>query len=91
MQQQSSTNLIQLTPPLNPSTNETITIRRKTRQINVGGVIIGNGNAIPIQTMTTTLTRDVDNTMRQIERCVEAGVHIIRVAVPDQSDASALS
>ncbi len=91
MQQQSSTNLIQLTPPLNPSTNETITTRRKTRQINVGGVIIGNGNAIPIQTMTTTLTRDVDNTMRQIERCVEAGVHIIRVAVPDQSDASALS
>ena len=91
MQQQSSTNLIQLTPPLNPSTNETITIRRKTQQINVGGVIIGNGNAIPIQTMTTTLTRDVDNTMRQIERCVEAGVHIIRVAVPDQSDASALS
>ena len=91
MQQQSSTNLIQLTHPLNPGTNETITIRRKTRQINVGGVIIGNGNAIPIQTMTTTLTRDVDNTMRQIERCVEAGVHIIRVAVPDQSDASALS
>ena len=91
MQQQSSTNLIQLTPPLNPSTNETITTRRKTRQINVGGVMIGNGNAIPIQTMTTTLTRDVDNTMRQIERCVEAGVHIIRVAVPDQSDANALS
>ena len=91
MQQQSSTNLIQLTPPLNPSTNETITTRRKTRQINVGGVMIGNGNAIPIQTMTTTLTRDIDNTMRQIERCVEAGVHIIRVAVPDQSDASALS
>lgn len=91
MQQQNSTNLIQLTPPENPSTNETITTRRKTRQINVGGVMIGNGNAIPIQTMTTTLTRDVDNTMRQIDRCVEAGVHIIRVAVPDQSDASALS
>ena len=91
MQQQSSTNLIQLTPPLNPSTDEAITTRRKTRQINVGGVMIGNGNAIPIQTMTTTLTRDVDNTMRQIERCVEAGVHIIRVAVPDQSDANALS
>ena len=63
---------------------------KPTRQINVGNVPIGNGHPISIQTMTTTLTHDVDNTMRQVDRCVEAGVQIVRVAVPEQRDADAL-
>ena len=45
---------------------------------------------ISIQTMTTTLTHDIDATMRQTERCVEAGAQIVRVAVPEESDAKAL-
>lgn len=63
---------------------------KPTRQINVGNVPIGNGHPISIQTMTTTLTHDVDDTMRQVDRCVEAGVQIVRVAVPEQRDANAL-
>jgi len=64
--------------------------RRPTKQINVGGVPIGNRNPVSIQTMTTTLTCQVDETMRQIERCAEAGAQIVRVAVPEQRDADAL-
>ena len=64
--------------------------RRPTKQINVGGVAIGNRNPVSIQTMTTTLTYQVDETMHQIDRCVEAGAQIVRVAVPEQRDADAL-
>ena len=65
--------------------------RKLTKQINVGGVPIGGLHPISIQTMTTTLTHDADATMRQIDRCVEAGVQIVRVAVPEERDAKALS
>ena len=68
-----------------------ISNRKPTRQINVGNVPIGDGSPISIQTMTTTLTHDVDATLRQTERCVEAGAQIVRVAVPEEKDASALS
>ena len=65
--------------------------RKPTRQINVGGVPIGGRSPISIQTMTTTLTHDTDATMRQIDRCVDAGAQIVRVAVPEEPDARALS
>ena len=68
-----------------------ISNRKPTLQVNVGNVLIGNRNPIPIQTMTTTLTHDRDATSRQIERCVEAGAQIVRVAVPEERDAKALS
>ncbi len=64
--------------------------RKPTQQINVGTVPIGNRNPISIQTMTTTLTHDADATLGQIERCVEAGAQIVRVAVPEERDATAL-
>ena len=64
--------------------------RKPTRQVNVGNVSIGNGNPISIQTMTTTLTHDIDATLRQTERCVEAGAQIVRVAVPEERDAKVL-
>ena len=53
-------------------------------------MLIGNSNPISIQTMTTTLTHDIDATLRQTERCVEAGAQIVRVAVPEERDAKAL-
>ena len=65
--------------------------RKSTRTIQVGTIPIGGGNPISIQTMTTTLTHDVDATLAQIERCAEAGADIVRVAVPDERDAKALS
>ena len=64
--------------------------RKPTRQVEVGNISIGNGNPISIQTMTTTLTHDIDATLRQTERCVEAGAQIVRVAVPEEIDARAL-
>ena len=67
-----------------------ISHRKPTQQINVGTVPIGNSNPISIQTMTTTLTHDTDTTLHQIERCVEAGAQIVRVAVPEERDATAL-
>lgn len=65
--------------------------RRPTRKIMVGNVPIGDGNPVSIQTMTTTLTHDVDATLAQVERCAEAGAQIVRVAVPEEPDAKALS
>ena len=64
--------------------------KRPTRKIMVGDVPIGGGSPISIQTMTTTLTRDVDATLAQVERCAEAGAQIVRVAVPEAPDAKAL-
>ena len=63
---------------------------RLTRKIMVGDVPIGGGSPISIQTMTTTLTHDIDATLAQIERCAEAGAQIVRVAVPEEPDARAL-
>ena len=67
-----------------------ISNKRPTRKIMVGNVPIGGGTPISIQTMTTTLTRDVDATLAQVERCAEAGAQIVRVAVPEEPDAKAL-
>ena len=68
-----------------------ISNKRPTRQIMVGHVPIGGGSPISIQTMTTTLTHDIDATLAQIERCAEAGAQIVRVAVPEAPDAKALA
>ncbi len=64
--------------------------KRPTRKIMVGDVALGGGSPISIQTMTTTLTHDVDATLAQVERCVAAGAQIVRVAVPEKKDADAL-
>ena len=65
--------------------------RKPTRKIQVGTVPIGGSHPISIQTMTTTLTHDVDATLSQVERCADAGAEIVRVAVPEEKDAKALS
>src|SRR5256885_10169925 len=60
------------------------------RQIHVGGVPIGGGAPVAIQTMTKTETADVGATMDQIRRVAEAGADIVRVAVPRGKDVGAL-
>jgi (E)-4-hydroxy-3-methylbut-2-enyl-diphosphate synthase len=64
--------------------------RRVTRQVNVGGVKIGGGAPISVQSMTKTDTRDAAATLAQIRRLGEAGCEIIRCAVPDEDAALAL-
>lgn len=60
------------------------------RQINVGGVLIGGGAPISVQSMTNTKTSDVEATLRQIEALRCAGCDIVRCAVPDTEAAHAL-
>ncbi|HEV2765542.1 MAG TPA: flavodoxin-dependent (E)-4-hydroxy-3-methylbut-2-enyl-diphosphate synthase [Pyrinomonadaceae bacterium] len=60
------------------------------RQIDVGGVKIGGGAPVAVQSMTKTETTDVDATVRQIEEMVRAGCEIVRLAVPDKPAAVAL-
>jgi (E)-4-hydroxy-3-methylbut-2-enyl-diphosphate synthase len=60
------------------------------RQIRVGGVPIGGGAPVAVQTMTKTETADLGATMAQIRRVAEAGADIVRVAVPREQDANAL-
>jgi (E)-4-hydroxy-3-methylbut-2-enyl-diphosphate synthase len=64
--------------------------RRKTRVINVGNVLVGGDNPISVQTMTNTLTTDVESTRKQIDRAVNAGVDLVRVSVPDKESTEAL-
>ena len=56
----------------------------------VGDVPIGGGAPITVQSMTTTDTHDIDATVRQIHQLEEAGVEIIRVAIPHEKDVQAL-
>jgi (E)-4-hydroxy-3-methylbut-2-enyl-diphosphate synthase len=60
------------------------------RQINVGGVPIGGGAPVVVQTMTKTETANLEATMRQIRTVAEAGADIVRVAVPRDQDVQAL-
>src|SRR5438046_7929709 len=68
--------------------------RRKSRQIMVGqgkhAVPVGGGAPVSVQSMTTTLTADVNATLQQIAELTAAGCQIVRVAVPSQDDADAL-
>ncbi|HET8910096.1 MAG TPA: flavodoxin-dependent (E)-4-hydroxy-3-methylbut-2-enyl-diphosphate synthase [Ktedonobacteraceae bacterium] len=66
-------------------------MRRKTRQIHVGDVAIGGDAPIAVQSMCTTYTRDVENTVAQIHRLEDVGCEIVRVAVPEMADAYAIS
>ncbi|MGK5558383.1 flavodoxin-dependent (E)-4-hydroxy-3-methylbut-2-enyl-diphosphate synthase [Actinomadura kijaniata] len=64
--------------------------RRKSRQIMVGSVPVGGDAPISVQSMTTTLTADVNSTLQQIAELNAAGCQIVRVACPSQDDADAL-
>jgi len=60
------------------------------RQIDVGGVLIGGGAPVAVQTMTKTETANVEATMEQIRRVAEAGADLVRCAVPREQDVEAL-
>ena len=61
-----------------------------TKQIKVGGVLIGGGAPVTIQSMTNTPTQDVEATLKQIRELAAAGCEIVRVAVPDMEAARAV-
>src|SRR2546429_9499114 len=60
------------------------------RQIDVGGVKIGGGAPVAVQSMTKTETADFEATMRQIRAVAEAGGDLVRCAVPRENDVDAL-
>lgn len=64
--------------------------RRKTRMISVGGVTIGGNAPIRVQSMTNTITSDIDATVRQILQFEEAGCDISRSAINSLEDAKAI-
>ena len=64
--------------------------RRKSRKIKVGDVYVGGDAPISVQTMTNTLTTDIDATLKQINSAFDAGADIIRVSCPDKESTLAL-
>ncbi|HUR03439.1 MAG TPA: flavodoxin-dependent (E)-4-hydroxy-3-methylbut-2-enyl-diphosphate synthase, partial [Nonomuraea sp.] len=64
--------------------------RRHSRQIMVGSVPVGGDAPVSVQSMTTTVTADINATLQQIAELTAAGCQIVRVAVPSQDDADAL-
>lgn len=65
--------------------------RRPTRRLTIGGVAIGGGAPVSVQSMTTTPTLDVAATLAQIGRLADAGCDLVRVTVPDPAAAAALA
>jgi (E)-4-hydroxy-3-methylbut-2-enyl-diphosphate synthase len=65
-------------------------MQRESRQIDLGGIKIGGGAPVTVQSMTKTDTRDVASTVEEIKRLEAAGCDIVRIAVPDMDAAKAL-
>lgn len=71
-------------------TKKSVIPRKKTRAVKVGKLVLGSGQPILIQSMTKVPTRDVKATLAQIDRLVEAGCEMVRVACPGEEDVKAL-
>jgi (E)-4-hydroxy-3-methylbut-2-enyl-diphosphate synthase len=65
-------------------------LRRKSRQIRVGSVLVGGDAPITVQSMTNTLTSDAQATIGQVRALEEAGADIVRVSCPDEESTAAL-
>ena len=65
--------------------------RDNTRKINIGGVCIGGGSPVAVQSMCNTKTWDVEATVKQIKEFKAAGCEIVRLAIPDMRAARAIS
>lgn len=65
--------------------------RENTKRINVGGVVVGGGSKVSVQSMCNTKTWDAEATAAQIREFAAAGCDIVRVAVPDMRSAQAIS
>ncbi len=66
-------------------------VRRQTRQVQIGGIKVGGGAPISVQTMTKTKTSDIPGTVKQIVDAAEAGCDIVRVTVNDKEAADAMA
>jgi (E)-4-hydroxy-3-methylbut-2-enyl-diphosphate synthase len=64
--------------------------RRKTRQVNVGGVRIGGDAPVALQTMTSGYTHEIDECIADVQKLARAGADLVRVAVPEKRDTQAL-
>ena len=64
--------------------------RRKSKKIRVGNIFVGGDAPISVQTMTNTLTTDINATLDQINQSAEAGADIIRISCPDKNSTTAL-
>lgn len=67
-----------------------MTTRENTKRVTIGGVAVGGGSSVKIQSMTTTKTSDTERTIAQINALQEAGCEIVRAAVADEADAAAI-
>ncbi len=65
--------------------------RLPTREVRIGNLLIGAGHPVRIQTMTTTDTLDVEATVAQTIRCIEAGAELVRITAPSKKEAEALA
>jgi (E)-4-hydroxy-3-methylbut-2-enyl-diphosphate synthase len=81
---------VMLPNPEMPVPRKQLAERRRSRRIMVGPVPVGGGAPVSVQSMTTTLTADVNATLQQIAELTATGCQIVRVAVPSQDDADAL-
>ena len=64
--------------------------RRKTKVIKVGKLSVGGDNPISVQSMTNTLTTDVNATIKQIHEIQNEGADLVRVSCPDESSSKSL-
>lgn len=64
--------------------------RLQTKEVKIGDLLLGNGNPIRIQTMTTTDTMDTAATVAQTIRCIEAGAELVRITAPSKKEAENL-
>ncbi|MDQ3811449.1 MAG: (E)-4-hydroxy-3-methylbut-2-enyl-diphosphate synthase [Chloroflexota bacterium] len=64
--------------------------RRRTREVQIGSLAVGGAQPIRVQSMTTTRTQDVEGTLAQTLRLVEAGCEIVRITAPTVTDAQAI-
>ncbi len=65
--------------------------RLNTKEVRIGNLLLGNGNPIRIQTMTTTDTMDTEATVAQTIRCIEAGAELVRITAPSKKEAENLA
>lgn len=61
-----------------------------TRKVNIGGLVIGGGNPVAVQSMTNTKTEDISTTIAQIKELEDVGCELVRVAVPTREAIEAL-
>ena len=64
--------------------------RRKTKKIKVGKVEVGGNAPISVQSMTNTLTTDIEATIKQVNDLSEAGADIVRISCPDKESTLSL-